>query len=119
MRSKWAAPAPLIAFAVLFTLPWVDVRCNYEFHDDIKRGANRVAGSGQDDPVSQFARVQSGQPANSLAMAMLHEARVPVVVTQSGLQAADGGYTDRGDGTVTLWELSPLAESTDAPSGRR
>jgi WD40 repeat protein len=94
VRSKWASPAPLIAFAILCTLPWVDVSCNYEFSDEIKRSANRVAESGREDIVSQFVRARSGQQANSLAMRMLHAASVPVVGTQSGLQAAYGGYTD-------------------------
>jgi hypothetical protein len=85
----------LIAFVILFTLPWVEVSCNYEFSDDIKRGANRVAGSDHDDLVSQFIRAQSGQQANSLSMMLLHAVSLPVVGTQSGLQAAYGGYSDR------------------------
>jgi WD40 repeat protein len=94
LRVKWTTPLPLIAFAILFTLPWVEVSCNYQLSDDIQQNAIAAERSGRANLLSELILARSERPPSSLTKKFLETATAPAVATQSGWQAALGGYTE-------------------------
>jgi WD40 repeat protein len=110
VRSRWASSVPLITFVILFTLPWVEVSCNYEFSDEFKRSANGATESGRADILSQFIRAHSGPQPPSFATTVLQAATTPAVATQSGLQATFGGYT-----VLSTWYAFSPPDSSPKP----